>query len=108
MICIFVILLSGWCRTRMRPARLVSYAFLYTTYLPFSNAKIFITTTYNEGKSLLFQFEEQHAEWSPKGLLRRIRAAGAFVELKTLVLSIFIGMIQFIYASAWKVQLSTN
>ena len=31
MICIFVISLSGWCRTRMRPARLVSYAFLYTT-----------------------------------------------------------------------------
>ena len=31
MIRIFVILLSGWCRTRMRPARLVSYAFLYTT-----------------------------------------------------------------------------
>ena len=31
MICIFVILLAGWCRTRMRPARLVSYAFLYTT-----------------------------------------------------------------------------
>ena len=31
-ICIFVILLSGWCRTRMRRARLVSYAFLYTTH----------------------------------------------------------------------------
>ena len=30
-ICIFVILLSGWCRTRMRPAHLVSYVFLYTT-----------------------------------------------------------------------------
>ena len=30
MICIFVILLTGWCRMRMRPARLVSYAFLYT------------------------------------------------------------------------------
>ena len=30
-VCIFVILLTGWCRTRMRPARLVSYAFLYTT-----------------------------------------------------------------------------
>ena len=24
-------LLNGWCRMRMRPARLVSYAFLYTT-----------------------------------------------------------------------------
>ena len=34
-ICIFVILLSGWCRTRMRPARLVSYAFLYTTSVEF-------------------------------------------------------------------------
>ena len=31
MICIFVILLSGWCRTKMRPARIVSYAVLYTT-----------------------------------------------------------------------------
>ena len=31
MICIFVILLIGWCRTRMRRARLVSNAFLYTT-----------------------------------------------------------------------------
>ena len=31
MICIFIILLSGWCRTRMRPARLVSNAFLYST-----------------------------------------------------------------------------
>ena len=30
-ICIFVILLSGWCGTRVRPARLVSYALLYTT-----------------------------------------------------------------------------
>ena len=26
-----MILLSDWCRTRMRPARLVSNAFLYTT-----------------------------------------------------------------------------
>ena len=33
MICNIIILLSGWCRTRMRPARLVSYAFLYTTYI---------------------------------------------------------------------------
>ena len=33
MICIFVILLIGWCRTRMRRARLVSNAFLYTTYV---------------------------------------------------------------------------
>ena len=36
MICIIVILgenlLNGWCRMRMRPARLVSYAFLYTTW----------------------------------------------------------------------------
>ena len=31
MICIFIILLSGWCGTRMRRARLVSNAFLYTT-----------------------------------------------------------------------------
>ena len=35
MICIFVIfgenLLTGWCRMKVRPARLVSYAFLYTT-----------------------------------------------------------------------------
>ena len=31
MICIFIILLSGWCGTRVRRARLVSYAFLYTT-----------------------------------------------------------------------------
>ena len=31
----FVIMLSGWCRTRMRPARLVSYAFLYTTEAEF-------------------------------------------------------------------------
>ena len=31
MICIFVIMLGGWCRTRMLPARLVSNAFLYTT-----------------------------------------------------------------------------
>ena len=31
MICINMILLNGWCRMRMRPARLVSYAFLYTT-----------------------------------------------------------------------------
>ena len=31
MICIYMILLNGWCRMRMRPARLVSYAFLYTT-----------------------------------------------------------------------------
>ena len=31
MISIFVILLSGWCRTSLPPARLVSYAFLYTT-----------------------------------------------------------------------------
>ena len=31
MICIFVILLTGWCRMRMRPVRLVSYVFLYTT-----------------------------------------------------------------------------
>ena len=31
MIFIFVFLLTGWCRMRMRPARLVSYAFLYTT-----------------------------------------------------------------------------
>ena len=33
MICIIMILLSGWCRMRMRPARLVSYAFLYTTFV---------------------------------------------------------------------------
>ena len=33
MICIFVIMLSGWCRTRMRPARLVSNAFLHTTFV---------------------------------------------------------------------------
>ena len=33
MICIFVILLIGWCRTRMRRARLVSNAFLYTTHV---------------------------------------------------------------------------
>ena len=32
MCCIFVIMLSGWCWVRMRPARLVSYAFLYTTH----------------------------------------------------------------------------
>ena len=32
-ICVFVILLIGWCRMAMRPARLVSYAFLYTTYV---------------------------------------------------------------------------
>ena len=32
MICIFVISLTGWCRMRMRHARLVSYAFLYTTF----------------------------------------------------------------------------
>ena len=31
MICVIMILLNGWCRTSMRPARLVSYAFLYTT-----------------------------------------------------------------------------
>ena len=31
MIYIILILLNGWCRMRMRPARLVSYAFLYTT-----------------------------------------------------------------------------
>ena len=35
MICIFVILgenlLTGWCRMRRRPVRLVSYTFLYTT-----------------------------------------------------------------------------
>ena len=31
MICIFVILLTGWCGMRMRPARLVSYANLCTT-----------------------------------------------------------------------------
>ena len=31
MICIFVILLIGWCRTRMRRARVVSNAFLYIT-----------------------------------------------------------------------------
>ena len=31
MIYIFVILLSGWCRTRVPRARLVSNAFLYTT-----------------------------------------------------------------------------
>ena len=31
MICICVILLTGWCRTRMRPALLVSKVFLYTT-----------------------------------------------------------------------------
>ena len=37
MICNIVILseklLNGWCRMRMRPARLVSYAFLYTTIM---------------------------------------------------------------------------
>ena len=37
MICIIVILgenlLNAWCRMRMRPARLVSYAFLYTTHM---------------------------------------------------------------------------
>ena len=33
MICIIMILLNGWCRMRMRPARLVSYAFLYTTII---------------------------------------------------------------------------
>ena len=33
MICIIMILLNGWCRMRMRPARLVSYALLYTTVL---------------------------------------------------------------------------
>ena len=36
MICILVILaeslLTGWCRMRMRPVRLVSYAFLYTIH----------------------------------------------------------------------------
>ena len=32
MIYIFVILLRGWCRTRVRRARLVSNAFLYTVY----------------------------------------------------------------------------
>ena len=37
MICIFVILLTSWCRTRMRPAPLVSYAFLYTTNVALSN-----------------------------------------------------------------------
>ena len=31
MICTFVNLLTGWCGMRMRPARVVSYAFLYTT-----------------------------------------------------------------------------
>ena len=31
MICIIMILFNGWCRMRMRPAHLVSYAFLYTT-----------------------------------------------------------------------------
>ena len=31
MFCTIMILLSGWCRMRMRPAPLVSYAFLYTT-----------------------------------------------------------------------------
>ena len=37
MSCIIVILednlLNDWCRMRMRPARLVSYAFLYTTII---------------------------------------------------------------------------
>ena len=32
MICINMILLNGWCRSSMRDARLVSYAFLYTTH----------------------------------------------------------------------------
>ena len=32
-ICIFRILLGGWCRTRVRPARLVSNVFLYTTFV---------------------------------------------------------------------------
>ena len=32
-ICDTMILLEGWCHIRMRPARLVSYAFLYTTHL---------------------------------------------------------------------------
>ena len=41
MICIFVILLTGWCRTRMRPARLVSYAFLFTTNVALSNLTFF-------------------------------------------------------------------
>ena len=40
MICIFVILLTGWCRMRMRPVRLVSYAFLYTTYVPAEKTEI--------------------------------------------------------------------
>ena len=40
MICIFIILLGGWCRTRMRRARLVSYAFLYTTDLVDDNSKL--------------------------------------------------------------------
>ena len=33
MICIIMILLNGWCRMRMRSARLVSYVFLYTTHI---------------------------------------------------------------------------
>ena len=42
MVCIFVILLTGWCRMRMRPARLVSYASLYTPhFMPFFKKLIY-------------------------------------------------------------------
>ena len=48
MICVFVIMLSGWCRMRMRPARLGHMLFctllMFLVLVIFSNGKISRTT----------------------------------------------------------------
>ena len=64
MICIFVILLTGWCRTRMRPARLVSNAFLYTTddtmLKEFGLSDDFIEKIYNDCKQIMESDMDQY------------------------------------------------
>ena len=71
MICIIMILLNGWCRMRMRPARLVSYAFLYTTALfllshdvaplraKIFRAKILTAKKENPGSNIVTKVNEQ-------------------------------------------------
>ena len=61
MICIFVIMLCVWCRMRMRPARLVSNAFLYTTHVSdtcllheINVMGRYVTTTYRPHKLHLY------------------------------------------------------
>ena len=77
MICSIVILgesmLNAWCRMRMRPARLVSYAFLYTTKPDF----------FKQQKTLQCFLFQIGGNRTPKSLPRKVGEKSGKVKFHT-------------------------